>query len=93
MNLLQKNLRVAEAVSREFDLQSPVNVEKDCSFDSTPKNDCDEFLDQRHPFNTTLPIFKACGVNLYGEQQATIERLKLENASYLKSIAQLETCL
>jgi hypothetical protein len=40
-----------------------------------------------------MPLFKECGVNLYGEQFATIERLKAENQTYIKMIAQLEETL
>ena len=43
-----------------------------------------------YPFSATLPLFHQGGVNIYQEQQALIERLKLETAAYQRQLSKLE---
>jgi DNA repair exonuclease SbcCD ATPase subunit len=46
-----------------------------------------------YPFSATLPLFHQGGVNIYQEQQAMIERLKLETAAYQRQLSKLEVDL
>jgi hypothetical protein len=46
-----------------------------------------------YPFSATLPLFHQGGVNIYQEQQALIERLKLETAAYQRQLSKLEVDL
>ena len=46
-----------------------------------------------YPFSATLPLFHQGGVNIYQDQQALIERLKLETAAYQRQLSKLEVDL